>query len=92
MQAIERIRRAVRAQRYRVSAHANEEMDADALFAEDIESVILTGRIARKLTRDPRGTRYEVVGETSDGRHAHVVCRFLPSRTLLVITAWAADE
>jgi hypothetical protein len=29
MQAIERIRRAVRAQRYRVSAHANDEMDAD---------------------------------------------------------------
>jgi len=92
MQAIERIRRAIRTEHYRVSAHANEEMDADALAIEDVENVVLTGRIARRLTHDPRGIRYDVLGQTVDGREAHAVCRFLPSRTLLVITAWAVEE
>jgi hypothetical protein len=63
-------------------------MSEDNLVAEDIENVILRGRIMQKFTRDPRGTRYEVVGEARDGRGARVVCRFLPSGVLLVITAY----
>ena len=46
----------------------------------------------RKFTRDPRGTRYEVAGNTRDGRYARVVCRFLPSGVLLVITAYEDEE
>ena len=92
MRAIERVRRAIQEQRYRISGHANDEMDEDGLFVEDIESVVLTGRIERKLTDDLRGMRYEIRGETFDGRRGSVVCRFLPSRTLLVITAWAVEE
>lgn len=57
MTPILRIRDAVRQQRYRISEHANEEMSEDDLAAEDIESVILEGASARKLTRDPRGVR-----------------------------------
>ncbi|MBI2304800.1 MAG: DUF4258 domain-containing protein [Chloroflexi bacterium] len=68
MRALQRIRRAIREQRYRVSSHANEEMAKDHLVADDVESVILTGQIIRELTRDPRGTRYDVGGTTGDGR------------------------
>ena len=43
--------------------HFFEEM-ADDISFEDIEMAIGNGRIRRKFTRDPRGTRYEVVGST----------------------------
>jgi hypothetical protein len=92
MHALQRIQRAIREQRYRISSHANEEMSEDNLVAEDVENVILKGRVMRKFTRDPRGTRYEVVGDTTDGRRTRVVCRFLPSGVLLVITAYEDEE
>jgi uncharacterized protein DUF4258 len=84
----ERIRRAVSDQHYRISAHANEEMSEDDLEAHDVEQVLLTGVITRRLTHDLRDTRYEVTGDTTDGRQAAVVCRFLASGWLLIITAY----
>ena len=92
MRALQRIQKAIREQRYRISSHANEEMSEDNLVAEDVENVILRGRIMRKFTRDPRGPRYEVAGDTTDGRRARVVCRFLLSGVLLVITAYEDEE
>jgi hypothetical protein len=92
MRILDRIRQAVREERYRISSHANEEMSDDALEAADIESIILTGAVARCFTRDPRGTRYEILGETTDGRRAYVVCRILTSGVLLVITAYLDEE
>ncbi len=88
MHAIQRMQLAVAVQRYRISSHANEEMSKDGLVSMDIESVIFTGKVVRRYTHDPRGTRYEVTGNTTDGRHACVVCRFLPSGVLLIITAY----
>ena len=61
-------------------------------MAEDIEHVILSGRISQRFTHDPRGTRYKVVGDTTDGRRACVVCRFLMQSDLLVITAFVIEE
>ena len=92
MDALRRMRQAIREQRYRVSSHANDEMAGDFLVAADIESIIRTGGITRRFTRDPRGTRYKVLGETTDYRRAYVVCRFLPSGVLLVITVYAEEE
>ena len=89
--ALDRIRQAIRELRYRLSSHANEEMSDDALEAKDIEHIILTGAITRQFTRDPRGTRYEIMGQTPAGHRAVVVCRFLPSSVLLVITAYAEE-
>jgi hypothetical protein len=86
------MRRAIREQRYRISSHANEEMSEDVLEAIDLERIILTGEIRRRWTRDPRGTRYEVVGETAHGRQAATVCRFLASRILLIVTAYLVEE
>jgi hypothetical protein len=64
-------------------------MSNDDLGSADVEQVILTGKIVRKFTRDLRGTRYEVLDDTTDGRRAYVVCRFLSSGALPVITAYA---
>ena len=63
----------------------------DDLEAVDIEQIILTGNIARRYTRDPRGTRYEVMGQMTDARQAVVVWRFLPSGVLLIITAYIPE-
>ena len=92
MRAKQRMRQAIREQQYRISSHANEEMSEDDLMAEDIESIVLTGQITRRFTHDPRGTRYEVAGNTTDGRRGCVVCRFLTSGVLLIITAYVEEE
>ena len=88
MNALQRIRQAIREENYRISAHANDEMAEDNLEAADIEQIILTGKIVRRLTHDPRGTRYEVLGDTTNGRRGYVVCRFLSSGILLIITTY----
>ncbi len=88
MRPLTRIRQAIREERYRVSMHANDEMAEDCLDIADIEQMILTGTLVKKLTHDRRGTRYEIFGETAGGRDGTVVCRFLASGTLLIITAY----
>jgi hypothetical protein len=92
MRVLDRIRQAIREQRYRISSHGNEEMSDDTLESLDIENIILTGTVAQRFTRDPRGPRYEIVGTTIDGRRAYVVCRFLLSGMLLIITAYPEEE
>jgi len=88
MNPLQRIQHAIREEQYRISTHANDEMAEDSLETADIEQMILTGKIVKRLTHDPRGTRYEIFGETTDGRQGYVVCRFLDSGTLLIITAY----
>ena len=92
MNPLQRMRRAIRDQGYRISSHANEEMAEDDLMAADIEHIIQTGRIMQRFTTDPHGRRYAVLGSTVDGRQAYAVCRFLLSGVLLIITAYAAEE
>ncbi len=92
MLILDRIRSAVREQNYRISTHANEEMSEDYMTLEDVEKILLNGQIKKRFSRDPRGTRYEVAGESMDGRRANVVCRFLPSKVMLIITAFAEEE
>ncbi len=88
---LNRIRRAVRDQRYRLSMQAIEEMAEDGLESGDIESIILTGAVARRSTRDPRGTRYEIAGSAEDGRRARVICRLLATDVVLIIAAYAEE-
>ena len=89
MNPIERMKRAVYEERYRITAHANEEMADDDLLVIDIEHIINTGKIVQKLTQDSRGRRYVILGNSTDNRPAYVVCRFMLSGNLLIITAYA---
>ncbi len=90
MNVLQRMRHTIREQKYRISSHANDETADDFLEATDIENIILTCKIVRKFTHEPRGTKYEVLGNSLDGRNAFVVCRFLNSGILLIITAYIA--
>ena len=67
MTIIEKIRRKVRTRDYYLSSHAEEEMAEDRFERQDVEKAILQGFVQKKLTRDPRGTRYRIEGPATDG-------------------------
>jgi len=73
---------------YELTQHAKDEAADDSLDTEDIESVILSGRITKTLTRDPRGIRYVVQGITRDKEEAGIVCRLFPSGKMRIITVY----
>jgi uncharacterized DUF497 family protein len=90
---IHTIREKITRQEYEVTIpHFFEEMAEDNLTFEDIEMVIANGRIRRKFTRDPRGTRYEVVGAATDGREIAVICRIKGTGKLLLITTYTVES
>jgi len=64
----------------------------DNLTFADVEMAIVKGRIDRKFTRDPRGTRYEVIGPATDGRIIGIICRIKSTGKLLFITTYALEE
>jgi hypothetical protein len=72
--------------------HFFEEMADDNLSFVDIQNAILKGRINRKFTKDPRGTRYEIMGEALDGRKISVICRIKNTGKLLLITTYDLKE
>ena len=93
MPIIHTIREKVQRQEYEFTIpHFFEQMAEDDLILADIELAIANGRIRRKFTRDPRGTRYEIVGPATDGRKIAVICRIKNTGKLLFITTYALEE
>ena len=89
MAVIDTIRSKLRAGEYEFAIpHFFEEMANDNLIFADIESAIESGWVRKKFTRDPRGTRYEIVGRTTDERQAAVVCRVKATGKVLFITTY----
>jgi hypothetical protein len=68
--------------------HFFEEMADDNLTLDDIENAITKGQVRKKFTRDPRGTRYEIVGPTINNREIAVICRIKSTGKLLLITTY----
>ncbi len=92
MAVIDAIRKKVRDQEYEFTIpHFFEEMINDDLIFADIESAIASGRIRRRFTRDPRGTRYEIVGPATDSREIAVICRIKETGKLLFITCYVLE-
>ena len=92
MAVIDTIRKKVRDQEYEFTfPHFIEEMANDGLIFADIESAMFDGRIRRRFTRDPRGTRYEIVGRAIDGREVAVICRIKGTGKLLLITTYLVE-
>ena len=89
---LDRIRNAILEQRYTLTEHAYDEMAEDNLDVLDVECAILTGEIERVLTRDPRGTRYVIVGEATDQETPiGVVARLVEHDHLLIITVYEIE-
>jgi len=68
--------------------HFFEEMANDGLTYADVERAIARGQIRRRFSRDPRGTRYEIVGPALDGRQIAVICRVKHTGRVLLITTY----
>ena len=66
-------------------------MANDDLMLADIERAIFEGKIVRRFTRDPRGTRYEIVGPAIDGRQVAIICRIKGTGKLLLITTYLVE-
>lgn len=78
---------------YEFTVHALEEMDEDDLDEADVRQALLHGDIRAELTDDPRGIRFVVRGTTQNkDRELEVVCRFLPSGLLRIITVYQLEE
>jgi len=91
--SIRRIRRAVREGRYEFTVHALEEMDEEDLTEVDVRHALLHGSLVAQLTDDPRGIRFVVRGTPMDEDiETEVVCRFLPSGLLRIITVYVLVE
>ena len=91
MSTIERIREKIRARDYYLSSHAEEELIGDGFERADMESAIFAGFVQKRLTNDPRGTRYRVEGPAQDGRPMHVLCRFKEVGALVIITVYGKE-
>ncbi len=92
MAVIDIIREKIRKHEYEFTfPHFIEEMANDGLIFADIESAMFDGRIRRRFTRDPRGTRYEIVGRAIDGREVAVICRIKGTGKLLLITTYLVE-
>jgi len=90
---INKIREKVARQEYEFTLpHFFEEMANDNLTFADIEMAIYKGRINRKFTRDPRGTRYEVIGPAIGGKEIAIICRIKSTGRLLLITTYTLEE
>ena len=89
---IREIRERVRTKNYELTGHAEEEREDDQLTVADLREVVLTGRVEEVLTDDPRGDRYVVRGKAQDGREVEIVCRFLASGKLRIITVYVLEE
>jgi hypothetical protein len=66
-------------------------MANDDLIFADVETIIGAGRVRRRFTRDQRGVRYEIVGTTTAGREAAVICRIKETGKLLFITTYVLE-
>lgn len=93
MAIIHRIRKKVEEQDFEFTIpHFFEEMANDNLAFADVQMAIAKGQINIKFTRDPRGTRYEVIGPARDGRMIGIICRVKSTGKLLFIATYALEE
>lgn len=92
MAIIDKIKEKIKNQEYELTIpHFFEEMADDELTFTDIEMAIQKGKVRRRFTNDPRGTRYEVVGPAVDGREVAIICRIKSTGKLLFITTYVLE-
>lgn len=92
MATIDKIREKLKNGEYEFTIpHFFEEMAEDDLTFADIKQAINNGHIQQKFTREPRGTRYEIVGKATTGQEIAVICRIKSTGKLLFITTYALE-
>lgn len=84
-----RLRQKVRARRYVMTLHAEEEMNEDRLSVSDVESAVLTGAIVERQKDGQTGElKYRVRGESLAAEAVEVVVKIGPTGKVVVITVY----
>jgi hypothetical protein len=84
---LKRMRELIRTRQYIMSLHAEDEMEADGLTIYDVESTILTGKIAeRQKDRVSMEWKYLVGGQSLANDAVTVAVKFGPTGKLVFIT------
>lgn len=83
------MRERVRALRYVMTVHAEEEMSEDELSILDVEQAILTGEIIERQKDAETGEwKYLVSGKSLEGRNIVAVSKLSPTGSLVIITVY----
>jgi len=87
-----RFRALVRSGDYLLSIHALEEMADDGLFTEDVEQVILSGRIVeRQIDRVTQERKYVFLGRDISGNSVGLVAKIGVVGKAVVITVYREE-
>jgi len=90
---LRRFRSLVRERKYIITIHALEEMGEDDVLDEDIENVILRGRIVeRQVDRATRERKYVLTGTDVAGEPIGVVLKMGSTGKVIVITVYREEE
>jgi hypothetical protein len=82
-----RIRTQAVARAIRVTDHAREEMEAEAITLAEVLEAVAAGQIIENYPDHRRGACCLLSGLTTRGRHLHVVCT-TPQSSLVIITVY----
>jgi len=86
---LNRMREKIRARRYIMTLHAEEEMSDDDLSIFDVERAILAGRIVeRQKDRGSADWKYLIEGEAIAGDLVAVVAKLSITGKLVIITVY----
>jgi len=90
---LRRFRSLVRERKYIITIHALEEMGENDVLDEDIENVILRGRIVeRQVDRATRERKYVLTGTDVAGEPIGVVLKTGATGKVIVITVYREEE
>ena len=86
---LNRMRDKVRALRYVMTLHAEEEMDGDDLSIFDVEQAILAGQIVERQKDAETGEwKYVIKGQSVEGSDVLVVSKLSSTGHLVIITVY----
>lgn len=85
-----RFREKIRARRYLLTLHAEEEMIVDGFTVYDVEQGMLTGTIVeRQRDRQTAEWKYRLRGRTHDGDPIELLAKEGPTRKVVILTVYA---
>lgn len=80
------IRRLVQGKNYVLTHHAFDEMIADDLHIQDIESIVLKGSIiCREIDQQTQEPKYVIFGPTRNGLEAEVVAKIKGNVVIITV-------
>lgn len=89
---LEAIKQAIHEKRVNITNHADEEMENDGIFADQLYGAILAGEIIEEYPNDVPFPSWLILGFDETARPIHSVVAYSAAQTLaIVVTAYVPD-